>query len=319
MYEVANQKLWTGRTDSLTERSMFRMHQVVQAIDLSTFNEKQTDLSFGFIGFKSDEGVRRNQGRIGAAEGPDHVRTALASLPNFLAPSQRFFDVGNICCEGKNLEEAQQALGEAVEKMLSLGIFPLIVGGGHEVAYGHYLGAAPQVPAGKTLGILNIDAHFDLRSYEAEPSSGTMFRQILDGSRRCDYMCIGIQRTGNTQYLFETADAYGCQYILEEDINGSSLGKVRDQISHFITKHDFILLTLCCDVLAADAAPGVSAPSPFGMEPKLVRAILKHAITFNNILGFDIAEISPPLDENGKTVKLGAQMLHEIMSAKGEA
>ena len=37
----------------------------------------------------------------------------------------------------------------------------------------------------KSLGIINIDAHFDIRPYDEQPSSGTMFRQILENDPRC--------------------------------------------------------------------------------------------------------------------------------------
>ncbi|MDQ7861898.1 arginase family protein [Peribacillus frigoritolerans] len=46
------------------------------------------------------------------------------------------------------------------------------------------------------IGILNIDAHFDLRSYEEITSSGTMFKQILDHDHQVSYLPIGIQRYG---------------------------------------------------------------------------------------------------------------------------
>ncbi|MDQ7861298.1 arginase family protein [Peribacillus frigoritolerans] len=46
------------------------------------------------------------------------------------------------------------------------------------------------------LGIINIDAHFDMRPYENETSSGTMFKQILDEDQSCGYLCVGIQKQG---------------------------------------------------------------------------------------------------------------------------
>lgn len=315
MIKITDRSMWNGRTDSINDPSMFRMHQIIQVVDLDKFSEVQTKPSFGFIGFESDEGIARNKGRVGASKGPDSVRSSFASLPS-LSQQYRFFDFGNVFYKERDLEGGQKELGFAIDKLLSLNIFPIIIGGGHDVAYGHYLGIASSISESQSLGILNIDAHFDMRPYEDGPSSGTMFKQMLDNNRNNNYFCIGIQQTGNTTDLFETANSYGCQYILEENINGGSLNNVLEQVRKFIRNHDYVLLTLCSDVMAASAAPGVSAPSPFGLDPKIVRRILRQAIAFNNILGFDVAEISPPLDENGKTAKLGAQMLFELMSEK---
>ena len=49
----------------------------------------------------------------------------------------------------------------------------VVLGGGHETAYGSHLGLGPR----PRLGVLNLDAHFDLREAE-RPTSGTPFRQI---------------------------------------------------------------------------------------------------------------------------------------------
>ena len=83
---------------------------------------------------------------------------------------------------------------------------PIILGGGHETAYGHYLGVRNYIGKEAKLGIINIDAHFDLRPYNEQPSSGTMFRQILEQDENSSYLVLGIQRYGNTQALFDKAD-----------------------------------------------------------------------------------------------------------------
>src|SRR6185437_6072062 len=142
-------------------------------------------------------GVRRNQGRIGAAEGPDAIRRTLAKLPihknNF-----QLWDAGNILCSDGDLEASQTALSEIVSMLLSKKITPIILGGGHEVAWGHYQGIAKVYPH-KNLGIINFDAHFDMRSKleDNKGSSGTPFLQIAEAhqatKRRFDYNCVGIQ------------------------------------------------------------------------------------------------------------------------------
>ena len=76
-----------------------------------------------------------------------------------------------------------------------------------------------------------------------------------------------------------------------------------------------LVLTLCMDVLEADAAPGVSAPSPFGLHPKVVRSIIRKVVGNSKTISFDIAEVNPTLDPDGRTVKLGAAFVNEaIMS-----
>ncbi len=75
------------------------------------------------------------------------------------------------------------------------------------------------------------------------------------------------------------------------------------------------MLTLCTDVLNAAFAPGVSAPSPFGLTPMAVRALIRTVASHEKALSFDICEVNPAVDENGRTVKLGAYLTNEAIMA----
>ena len=101
------------------------------------------------------------------------------------------YDAGDIICDGDNLENAQIALAHMVASLLRSQYFPIVLGGGHETAWGHYLGIHEALGPSK-LAIVNFDAHFDLRE-QARGSSGTTFKQIADHHAAFDYTVIGIQ------------------------------------------------------------------------------------------------------------------------------
>lgn len=307
------ENIWSGRTDHLENRKSFRYHQIVELEQMEALkSEEETCV---IIGFASEEGVRRNKGQLGAANAPDALRSELAKLPWKLANDTHLADIGTIECAGNDLETAQQQLGEAVNTVLSKKMYPIILGGGHETAYGHYLGVRNHIGTEAKLGIINIDAHFDLRPYDEQPSSGTMFRQILEADKNSSYFVLGIQRYGNTQELFDKADELNVTYIYEEDMHDGQFTSVNKAIEEFIQKHDCIMLTLCSDVLNAAFAPGVSAPSPFGLNPMIVRSIIKAVTSHEKTLSFDISEVNPILDENNRTVKLGAYLTNEAITS----
>ena len=62
-YEPQSQ-LWFGRVDQGTKA--IRYHQCVKIVDLAreTFHNEKKNIAI--VGFKSDEGVRRNKGRPGS-------------------------------------------------------------------------------------------------------------------------------------------------------------------------------------------------------------------------------------------------------------
>ena len=178
---------WKGRIDSETDYDAFRWHQWVQPIDLNDGSAPFTGkLGFAFIGFCSDKGVARNKGRTGTALAPDFVRGQMSGLPCTFSQEVKLYDAGDIICDEISLEEGQRELGCAVEEILRRNLFPIVLGGGHETTFGHFQGQHNFLKdKGKTpeLGIVNFDAHFDLRPYDMGNSSGTMFRQIADVCR----------------------------------------------------------------------------------------------------------------------------------------
>lgn len=153
---------WTARRDDGEPGDTRRLFEVVRECGESAPLNAGEPL---LIGFCCDEGVRRNQGRIGAARAPRALRRALAGLPAHRVPTLR--DAGDIVCDDGDLEAAQRALGEAVRHALTSGARPVVLGGGHEVAWGTYCGLRAWLDDGSAgerhLLVVNFDAHFDLR------------------------------------------------------------------------------------------------------------------------------------------------------------
>ncbi|MBY0123323.1 formimidoylglutamase [Bacillus sp. S/N-304-OC-R1] len=311
MYTEPSKKHWFGRTDSQTDFLSFRYHQKVNTSGALSQSAKKG--TFGIIGFKCEAGVKRNKGRLGAAEAPEKIREALGKLPWHLPEDTDVLDAGDISCIEDEMEEAQAELGHSITDLLNKNVSPIILGGGHETFYGHYLGARQFIGQEAKLGIINIDAHFDMRPYDEQTSSGTMFKQILDSDSNSGYLCLGIQKYGNTRSLFETAGNYNVEYVLEEDMCLTNMDPVQQKIEGFISAHDYIILTLCTDVINSAFAPGVSAPSPFGLDPKLVRSLIRHIVSNEKALSFDISEVNPAVDENNRTVALAAQLVNEAI------
>ncbi|MBU3144927.1 formimidoylglutamase [Clostridium sp. CF012] len=322
-YKKTDDTVWQGRTDSETNYDAFRWHQCVKIIDLKSVDlvAYTGKLGFAFIGFCCDEGVRLNRGRTGAAKGPQSIRSALGNLPCNFSQEVELFDAGDIFCEDCTLLESQDILAKAVERVLSLNLFPIVLGGGHEVAFGNYMGILnylSQKSKKPSIGIVNFDAHFDLRPYTQGASSGTMFRQIADICSNRDlqyaYMCIGIQKHSNTIDLFKTADRLGAKYMLAKDIIDGDDCEVINKIDDFIKLRDYLYVTICSDVFSTAFAPGVSAAQPLGLDPERVLKYLKYILKSNKVVCFDLAEVSPRFDQDDITANLAAILIFSVIN-----
>jgi len=327
-YSVSNSKIWAGRVDDPYDVDSFRMHQIVQLVDLTNLSvyKESSSTNICFLGFNCDEGVIRNLGREGAKQGAKYIRREFANLPVTFGNRMQIFDAGDIECVNGNMEEAQEQLKLAVTLLLYNGYFPIVLGGGHELAFGHYNGIIDHFVSKEkgtsSFGIINFDAHFDLRPYKNQGSSGTMFAQIadscLENSRPFSYMCLGVQASSNTISLFKKADSLGVKYILGKDFvepNFESIGKTIDE---FISKHEHIYFTLCSDVINASFAPGVSAIQPFGMNAEVVLSFIKQIFRSKKVISFDVAEVSPRFDQDNRTAKLIAIIIFAIINVLNE-
>lgn len=317
-YESPQKKLWTGRsTNTAIEKQYWYQH--IQLADLETPTGILTAIKkpdIVLLGYASDEGVRRNSGRIGSKKGPNVLRACLAKLP-YHHTNKNVVDFGNIICDNSNLEECQQVLSKVVHRITSKSIFPIIIGGSHDMAYGHFKGIWKTVKdtSKPSIGIVNFDAHFDLRPIENKANSGTPFNQILmEHKENIQYFTLGIQEQSNTKELFDIAKKNNVHYLLNYECDLSNIEYVKMQLSQFIEKNDWIYVTIDMDGFSSAYAPGVSAPSPMGFTPYFVLQTLKFLLDSNKVISCDIAELNPEYDQDNTTANLAARLVDFIVA-----
>ena len=293
-------------------------HQLIKSIDLNqTIGTLERDKQhFILIGFCCDEGVKRNQGVIGAKEGPEYFRRAFFNLAAHLESNTMLYDAGNVYCDSNDLEAAQLLLTEYVAKVIQLNATPIVIGGGHETAWGHLQGLYKEK---LNPTIVNFDAHFDLRETLTGNlgSSGTPFyqasRYLKDQQLDFNYYCLGVQPLANTNRLFDYAHATNTQYLLAEHINNSP--QYLSFIDKITAQSKQIYITLCLDVFQAALAPGVSAPQALGIDSPFVINALRKLKQSKQVIALDIVELNPKKDIDNRTAKLAAALLANFLQA----
>jgi formiminoglutamase len=312
MYHAPDMRLWSGRVDPDEGPLALRWHQRVAPL------EPGSAPGVALVGFACDAGVARNQG-LGARAGPAAMRRALSNLVWHAAQARPVYDAGEVSCQGDALEEAQQELGGRVERLLAGGNLPVCLGGGHEIAWASWQGlaahASSQSPLPR-LGILNLDAHFDLR-VASRATSGTPFLQIAEDCRvrgwPFRYAVMGVSEAANTPALFERARGLGVEWRLDEVCGGVYLPQVLETVRAFLAGLDWLHLTICLDVLPASVAPGVSAPAALGVPLEVVEAVAATAAASGKLCLAEIAELNPAFDDDGRTARVAARLVHRLV------
>lgn len=316
---------WQGRHDAEDGDLGRRVHHAIRSKQV--FDLNAAEQSVAILGYASDAGVARNKGRIGAKRAPDLIRRALANMAwHQDAP---IYDLGNVTCEDDQLELSQAQCSDVIAQALS-STKVITLGGGHEVAWASFQGLAKHFKATQPdskpkIGIINFDAHFDLRAFEShladvKPSSGTPFNQIQQYCAENDwlfhYACLGVSRASNTAALFKRADELGVWYVEDHELSHINHIYHLTQLQHFIDNCDYIYLTIDLDVFPAATAPGVSAPAARGVSYDSLALFLERILHYNSkLLIADIAEYNPTYDVDSQTARLAARLSWDIANA----
>jgi formiminoglutamase len=219
-------------------------------------------------------------------------------------------DMGDVLVTA-DLEADQERLASTIAPLLRAGVIPIILGGGHETSYGHFLA---HVQAGREVGILNWDAHADVRpATEGRGHSGSPFRQALEHpTGRCTgYAVAGLMpwrvAHDHVSYVRERGRLWWRHELTDERID--------DIVSGITTPS---LATFDLDLVDAAAAPGVSAPGVGGLEPARWLRAARACGANPAFRSFDVVELNPLYDAAGSTAVLAALTVWHILAGLAE-
>lgn len=315
MYVPADMTQWKGRVDAAEGEAGLRWHQLIQPVP------HEAGHGVALTGFACDVGVHRNHGRSGARKGPSAIRAMLSNMP--VNECRVMYDAGTIAPTGTEahdgLEQAQDELSGHLAGLLERGYLPITLGGGHEIAFGSFEGLARHLASRQStpprIGIINLDAHFDLRQ-DDRASSGTPFRQIAENCQQrgwsFNYCCLGVSRYANTQALFDRAKSLGVDWLLDEEMDVTQRHAALARLDGFIESVDHLYFTICLDVLPAGVLPGVSAPAARGVPLEIVEALTDHVAASGKMRLADIAELNPDFDIDHRSARVAARLVARI-------
>ena len=264
------------------------------------------DAEFIIIGCPQDEGVRRNNGRVGAAAAPDAIRQILyhcTAPPELTAGA--IVDLGNIIIADA-LEETHDIHAKVVTKILADKKRLIVLGGGNDISYPDCLGLSK---VHKNILALNIDSHFDVRENKVR-NSGTPYRQLLEENiiRLENFFELAIQPFANSEIYWnylesKSVSIHTLEQLLKQGIK-KTLNSILDK-----NKCEAIFWGFDMDSVRSADAPGVSASYATGLTAEEILSIATIAGQDSRSKILEISEVNPKYDIDDKTVKLAAQII----------
>lgn len=270
------------------------------------------DVDAVIFGIPYDGGVSY---RGGAAQAPDLLR---ANTDHATPCTERldFFkdfevlDAGNF--QGDDRDEIFAEVEAYVEELVRQGRHFTMVGGDHSVTIPVERGinAALDEP----FGIIHIDAHMDLsEALEGDLlSHGSTERRALEMSNIGgleNLYFIGIRSIEPDEFEFymendiQVKTSYDCYHEGIESVADDCISKMK--------KFNKVYLTFDIDGLDPAYAGGTGTPQFGGLTSRMAMDLIKKLFTELNIIGFDVVEIAPPLDDSLAAMYAGRKLITE--------
>lgn len=262
----------------------------------------------GLIGLADDHGIRLNHGRAGAAEGPRAFRAALARYGAGDAAGvnwPRVYDAGDVVgVPGEDLAAMHTRVTEAVAAMLDHGLLPVGIGGGHDLTFPFVRAVAKKIASagGPPMVGVYFDAHLDVREGSG---SGMAFRRLVEDCGVRGLHVHGLNHLATSQSHLAWFQAHGGHD--EHDAAPDDPWPEGD-----------LFVSFDLDVVDQAHAPGVSAMNACGWTPALAERWVTSAGREPRVRCFDLMELSPSLDESGRTARLAAHLFLRFLVGVGQ-
>ncbi|EFW93658.1 formiminoglutamase [Haladaptatus paucihalophilus DX253] len=260
-------------------------------------------------------------GRKGAADGPAALRESLAGVKTHhfdAGPVGNVGDAGDLMLMLDSDEPnevttrlLQQEARILTNRLHDADALPVFLGGDNSFTYPN---AAPLLEDG-SLGVVNFDAHLDVREVRDDPTSGTPYRQLFDAGLDA-YACVGARHFETSSRYADTVRESGGEVVTAEEVGDDAVSAI-DTALESLDDVDAIYVSVDLDVLDAAFAPGVSAPTPGGISPRELFRMLRLAASDDRVAGFEVVECAPSLDRDDRTVNAGARAIAHFLSAVG--
>ncbi|QED37508.1 formimidoylglutamase [Antarcticibacterium arcticum] len=279
---------------------------------VSSFEEiEKSDAQYVLFGIPEDIGVRANSGKPGTSLAWNACLKALLNVQaNQYTNPENVILLGEIDCSnameksgnlgeedpnylaklGDQVGKIDEVVSNVVSAIVRAGKIPVIIGGGHNNAYGNIKGTSLAIKS--PLNVINIDAHSDLRKMDHR-HSGNGFSYARHENFLGKYRVFGIHQNYTPDYIFKELDASSTdQYHLFEHLllkSSAEINKAFKEELNFTAQEEFGL-ELDCDAISKFPS---SAQSPTGFSFTMVRNFISLASQEENIKYFHICEAAP--------------------------
>lgn len=271
------------------------------------------------IGVPNDMGT---QWKSGARMGPRGIREGstlysfglqgaydLETDTTYLGPDWNVVDVGDVDIVHGDLMQSHENTEEAIRKIVSKGVMPVVLGGDHSIT-------APVGAGLEELGpfhVIQIDAHLDWADHRSGQryGHGSCIRRLSEMDHVKEIFQFGIRGISSSlKEDVEAAKEYGATILSPRQMRKMGI----EEVVNLIPEGEKYYVTIDIDGVDPSIAPGTGTPSPGGFIYDEVNELLELIAKRGEVVAFDLVEVAPPYDPTGMTGQTAARIALDLLS-----
>ncbi|WEG13836.1 formimidoylglutamase [Pullulanibacillus sp. KACC 23026] len=262
----------------------------------------------------------------GASFAPESVRSVFKNMATYAVEQDidlaavPWTDLGDVQMHLTDMNESHNRIASTMNDVMTSNpeLIPILIGGDHSVTASAFSGLSQALR--KKAGIIQLDAHHDLRNVEdGGPSNGTPFRRLIE-TLNLDprhLVQIGIRNFANSQEYSAYAREKGVTVFTMREIREKGIRTIGRQAYQKLAKEvEFIYVSVDMDVLDQAYAPGCPAILPGGMHPEDLFSALVYLGSQSLTKAIDLVEIDPKLDSRDQTSRMAVMAFLSFVLGK---
>jgi arginase family enzyme len=248
---------------------------------------------------------------------PGKLRAALKRMGRYNVEtggelSARIRDYGNVDLGGLSIEQATGPIREAVSTSVQSRALTLLIGGNNAVTRPgvHGLG----LPLGQ-VGLITLDAHFDMRETEAGLSNGNPVRALIeDDLPGANIAQIGLAPFANSKTMHDDALAAGNCVITIGEVQQQGIATAIERALAHVAHCQALVVDCDIDVIDRAQFPGAPGARAGGMDSGDFFAAARRLAAEPRVRIIDLTEWDPPLDPSDLSALTAARWLAEVLA-----
>ena len=225
--------------------------------------------------------------------------------------STRIADRGDVEIAGLSIEQATGPIRDAVQFSASLHALTLLVGGNNAVTRPGVLGLG--LPLEK-VGLITLDAHFDMRDLHQGLSNGNPVRALIaDGLPGANIAQVGLASFANSEVMHRDALAAGNLVITIGEVRLNGVERAIERALAHVAHCEAIVVDCDIDVIDRAQFPAAPGARPGGMAATDFFRAVRYIASDARVRVIDLTEWDPPLDPTDLSALTAARWVAECL------